>query len=134
MPRSRLERSLGRRNDPGRTGVAFERRTQRPLPGAPAGRFNDAVALALSLACVGAWLWVCFRFPRSPQKSLFAWSGGLTAFWVAIVLLWLPWFDHQRSFRAVAAAAARRRERRQLGEGHGGGGLVSGEQACGACR
>jgi hypothetical protein len=66
----------------------------------------EVVAVALALACIVAWLWVCFRFPRSPQKSLFAWSGGLATFWVVIVLLWLPWFDHQRSFKMVAAAAA----------------------------
>lgn len=29
--------------------ISMKRRTQRPLPGAPAGRFNDAVALALGL-------------------------------------------------------------------------------------
>ncbi len=30
--------------------ISMKRRTQRPLPGAPAGRFNDAVALVLGLA------------------------------------------------------------------------------------
>ncbi|TXH60514.1 MAG: NnrU family protein [Burkholderiaceae bacterium] len=30
--------------------ISMKRRTQRPLPGAPAGRFNDAIALVLGLA------------------------------------------------------------------------------------
>lgn len=62
----------------------------------------DALPLLLAGLVILAWLWICFRSPRSPQKSLFVWSGGLATFWVVIVMLWLPWFDHQRSFRSVA--------------------------------
>lgn len=81
-------------------------KSARWAPGFVAG--IEPLAVLFALSCIGAWLWICFRFPRSPQKSLFAWSGGLTTFWVVIVMLWLPWFDHQRSFRGVATAAAAR--------------------------
>ena len=33
--------------------ISMKRRTQRPLPGAPAGRFNDLIAIVLGLALYG---------------------------------------------------------------------------------
>ena len=33
--------------------ISMKRRTQRPLPGAPAGRFNDVIAVVLGLALYG---------------------------------------------------------------------------------
>ena len=60
------------------------------------------LALAFSVLIAGAWIWTLYASRRSPQKSLFAWSGGLIAFWATIVALWLPWFDYQRSYQGVA--------------------------------
>jgi 4-amino-4-deoxy-L-arabinose transferase-like glycosyltransferase len=79
-------------------------KSERWAPGF-VGQF-EPVAVAVALACIAGWIWACIRLPRSPQKSLFAWTGGLTAFWVVVVMLWLPWFDYQRSFRGLASGVA----------------------------
>lgn len=62
----------------------------------------DLLALFFALTVMAGWIWTIASSQRSPQKSLFSWSGGLIAFWAAIVALWLPWFDHQRSYQGVA--------------------------------
>ena len=59
-------------------------------------------ALLFAALATFAWIWTIAVSRRSPQKSLYAWSGGLITFWAAIVALWLPWFDHQRSYQGVA--------------------------------
>ena len=81
----------------------------RMAPGFAAG--IDPLALLFALLVVGGWGWTIYHSRRSPQKALFSWSGGLIAFWAAIVALWLPWVDHQRSYAGVAAEI-----RRALGE------------------
>ncbi len=42
--------------------ISMKRRTQRPLPGAPAGRFNDAIALVLGLVLYVAFVAVGHRW------------------------------------------------------------------------
>ena len=62
----------------------------------------DPLAIGFSLLVVAGWIWTIYSTRRSAQKSLFSWSGGLIAFWAVLVALWLPWFDHQRSYSGVA--------------------------------
>jgi len=62
----------------------------------------DPWAVGFAVLMVAGWLWTLTRSRRSPQRSLFAWSGGLITFWAVIVALGLPWFDHQRSYKGVA--------------------------------
>ena len=62
----------------------------------------DLLAVLVAVLVTAGWIWTVYASRRSPQKSLFAWTGGLIAFWTAIVALWLPWFDYQRSYQSVA--------------------------------
>lgn len=74
----------------------------------------DWLALAAAIVCTLWWLWLIRTSPRSPYRSLVHWSMGFTAFWLLASLLWLPWFDHGRSYRSVAQAISK-----QLPPNHG---------------
>jgi 4-amino-4-deoxy-L-arabinose transferase-like glycosyltransferase len=72
-----------------------------------AGAF-EPVAFVIALIATAAWLWITFFSPRSPLKSLFSWTGGMTLFWLITTTLWLPWLDYQRNYRSVADGVAAR--------------------------
>lgn len=80
--------------------VRWAAKAARLAPGFVAG--IEPLALLFSLLVVAGWVWTIANSQRSPQKSLFSWSGGLIAFWATIAALWLPWFDYQRSYGGVA--------------------------------
>lgn len=63
----------------------------------------DPLTLVFAVLVVAGWIWTIASSRRSPQRSLFSWSGGLIAFWATIVALWLPWVDYQRSYEGVAS-------------------------------
>ena len=67
----------------------------------------DPLAVAFSLLVIGAWVLTIVASRASPQKSLFAWTAGLIAFWATAVALWMPWVDYQRSYRQVATEIER---------------------------
>lgn len=62
----------------------------------------DPLAFVAVVVVAGGWIWTLAKSRRSPRKSLFSWTGGLTVCWIAITALWLPWLDHQRSYVSVA--------------------------------
>jgi 4-amino-4-deoxy-L-arabinose transferase-like glycosyltransferase len=59
-----------------------------------------AIALALLLAV--AWLYLIFFTPSSPLRSVARWAAGIVLLWGTYAMLWMPWVDHQRSYRSVA--------------------------------
>lgn len=65
------------------------------------GDFN-IFAFMIAAAATLTWIWIMFTSPRSPLKGLFSLSGGMVLFWIVITTLWLPWLEHQRSYRSVA--------------------------------
>lgn len=78
------------------------RNLARLVPGFAAD-FSPA-AFAVSLALTFAWLWLIFGSPRSPQRGTVHWAAGVTLCWALLMALWLPFIDHDRSYRQVAAA------------------------------
>ena len=74
----------------------------RLVPGFVAHFSPAAFAVSLTLTC--AWLWLIFRSPRSPQRGTVHWAAGVTLCWGLLMALWLPFIDHDRSYRHVASA------------------------------
>lgn len=58
--------------------------------------------LGAALAVTALWLRIAFSTSRTALRSLSHWSAGVTAMWVLIVLLWLPWIEHIKSYTSVA--------------------------------
>jgi hypothetical protein len=56
------------------------------------------VALALS----AGWLYLALKTTPSATRSVTRWAAGIVLLWGTVATLWLPWVDHQRSYRAVA--------------------------------
>lgn len=62
----------------------------------------EPLALILAVLLALAWLYIVFRTARGPTRSLLRWAAGVTLLWGTFSALWLPWVDHQRSYRPVA--------------------------------
>ena len=56
------------------------------------------VAVALTLG----WLYVVFLTSPSVLRSVARWAAGIVLLWGTFATLWMPWADHQKSYRAVA--------------------------------
>ncbi|MDQ2963585.1 MAG: glycosyltransferase family 39 protein [Pseudomonadota bacterium] len=61
---------------------------------------------AMTIAAVGTALWwLAVRRRRiSAENAVRAWTAGLTAFWVLVFTLWLPYLDYGMRYRSVATA------------------------------
>ncbi|MDP2133107.1 MAG: glycosyltransferase family 39 protein [Sulfuritalea sp.] len=73
----------------------------KPAPGFVAEASPLVILLAIAVSV--AWIAVMLRTPRSPWRAAARWSVGLTTMWVLLMLLWLPWIDHGKSYRSVSA-------------------------------
>lgn len=60
------------------------------------------LAILVALVLVAAWLYLIFFAPFSPMRSVARWAGGMVLLWGTVAMLWMPWIDYQRSYRAVA--------------------------------
>ena len=60
--------------------------------------FGVLVAAALAVG----WLYLYFFTLRSPGRSALRWAAGIVLLWGTFSLLWMPWTDHQKSYRSVA--------------------------------
>lgn len=58
--------------------------------------------LALALALMAGWLYVAFFTPPSPVRGVTRWAAGMALLWGSFAALWMPWADHQKSYRPVA--------------------------------
>ncbi len=72
----------------------------KTAPGFAASFEWPTFALALALAL--AWGGLAFRMPPSPARGVTRWAAGVTLLWGSFAALWLPWADHQKSYRPVA--------------------------------
>ncbi|HYL90324.1 MAG TPA: hypothetical protein VEU32_16345 [Burkholderiales bacterium] len=59
-------------------------------------------ALVFALALAAAWLYVVFYTSFSPMRSVARWASGVVLLWGTFAMLWMPWVDYQKSYRAVA--------------------------------
>ena len=55
--------------------------------------------------CV-TWLVLAWRLPRSLNRGPASWAMGMTMLWCLAVVLLMPWFDYDRSYRPAAASLA----------------------------
>ena len=60
----------------------------------------------LGLAICALWLWRAWATPRSPLRGAINWAQGVALLWCLAVVLLMPWFDHNKSYRPVADALA----------------------------
>lgn len=56
------------------------------------------VALVLTLG----WLYVVFFTSPSVMRSVARWAAGIVLLWGTFAMLWMPWADYQKTYRAVA--------------------------------
>jgi hypothetical protein len=84
------------------TGVPgpVSRNLARIAPGFDAGFHLLAVLVAVALLV--AWLYLIFFTPFTPMRSVARWAGGIILLWGTSAMLWMPFIDYQRSYRAVA--------------------------------
>jgi 4-amino-4-deoxy-L-arabinose transferase-like glycosyltransferase len=66
------------------------------------GEFRP-IPFAIALAATLAWAWMLTtgQRQRSPWRGLVHWLGGLTALWLLLMSLWLPWIEYGKSYRSV---------------------------------
>ena len=58
--------------------------------------------LAFALALAVGWLYLVFFTAPSPMRSVARWAAGIVLLWGSFAMLWMPWADHQKSYRSVA--------------------------------
>lgn len=58
-----------------------------------------AAALAITLL----WLLLVLRLPSAPSRSATRWAAGVALLWGTFATLWMPWADHLKTYRTVAA-------------------------------
>lgn len=62
--------------------------------------------IALGVSITVGWLVLVSRMPRAVNRGPTNWAMGTTMLWCLAVTLLLPWFNHDRSYRAVSASLA----------------------------
>ena len=62
----------------------------------------DLFAVLVAAALALGWLYLFFFTLRSPGRCALRWAAGIVLLWGTFSLLWMPWADHQKSYRSVA--------------------------------
>lgn len=62
----------------------------------------EPLAFAFALALALGWVWLLFVSAPGPGRGVARWAAGATLLWGTFAMLWLPWADYQKSYRAVA--------------------------------
>jgi 4-amino-4-deoxy-L-arabinose transferase-like glycosyltransferase len=62
----------------------------------------DFAAFALAAALALGWLYIAFFTAPSPTRGVTRWAAGVALLWATFAMLWMPWVDYQKSYRAVA--------------------------------
>jgi len=63
--------------------------------------FNPFLFL-VALALTSVWIYLMFFTAYSPTRSIARWAAGIVLLWGTFATLWMPWADHQKSYRTVA--------------------------------
>ncbi|MFC5300514.1 ArnT family glycosyltransferase [Azospira restricta] len=61
-------------------------------------------ALAVVVTLAWGWMLTTGQRQRSPWRGLVHWLGGLTALWLLLMTLWLPWIEYGKSYRSIGTA------------------------------
>jgi hypothetical protein len=56
----------------------------------------------VALALTSVWVYLMFFTAYSPTRSIARWAAGIVLLWGTFASLWMPWADHQKSYRSVA--------------------------------
>ena len=67
----------------------------------------DAMAFLAAITLTLAWGVLAFNTSPSAPRSVARWAGGVALLWGVFSMLWMPWADHIKSYRPVAAALKR---------------------------
>lgn len=69
------------------------------------GEFRP-LAVAIAVVATIAWCWMLTtgQRQRSPWRGLVHWLSGLTALWLLLMTLWLPWIEYGKSYRSIGTA------------------------------
>ena len=62
----------------------------------------ELLPLAFALVLTGGWLYIVLFTAPSPARSVARWAAGIVLLWGSFAMLWMPWADHQKSYRSVA--------------------------------
>jgi 4-amino-4-deoxy-L-arabinose transferase-like glycosyltransferase len=62
----------------------------------------ELVPFVVALALSAGWIYVVFFTTPSPLRSVMRWAAGMALLWGTFSMLWMPWADHQKSYRSVA--------------------------------
>jgi 4-amino-4-deoxy-L-arabinose transferase-like glycosyltransferase len=60
------------------------------------------LALLAALALALGWLYLAFFAAPAPSRGVTRWAAGVALLWGTVAMLWMPWVDYQKSYRAVA--------------------------------
>ncbi|MDW8468721.1 MAG: hypothetical protein RML56_06800 [Burkholderiales bacterium] len=58
--------------------------------------------MLFALAVALGWLYLVLFAAPSPARALLRWAAGVALLWATFAMLWMPWADYQKSYRAVA--------------------------------
>jgi 4-amino-4-deoxy-L-arabinose transferase-like glycosyltransferase len=58
--------------------------------------------LVFALALALGWLYLVLFAAPSPARGVLRWAAGVALLWGTFAMLWMPWADYQKSYRAVA--------------------------------
>lgn len=61
----------------------------------------------LGLFYTAGWFALITRLPRSPEKPLVIWAGGITAVWALLATLFIGWVDTTKSYRSMISDMSR---------------------------
>lgn len=64
------------------------------------------IAFLLAIVTSVAWGWMLTtgQRQRSPWRGLVHWLAGLTALWMLLMSLWLPWIEYGKSYHSIGVA------------------------------
>ncbi len=80
------------------------RHVERVAPGFElSGTFKQGF---LAVGIVVGWIALIWRLPRGASRGPASWAMGMTMLWCLAVVLLMPWFNHDRSYRPVADSLA----------------------------
>lgn len=72
---------------------------------APGFELKGSVTQALAgIGICATWVVLMWRLPRSFNRGPASWAMGMTTLWCLAVVLLMPWFDYDRSYRPVATS------------------------------
>lgn len=66
-----------------------------------AAQFEWLALLAAAALALG-WLSLVLFSAPSPARAVVRWAAGVALLWGTFAMLWMPWADYQKSYRAVA--------------------------------